>query len=121
MPRYRFAADIPEDLGREVRRMIDAVRDDPHPSGHARHGVELILRLTQVNLDYYFVESARRLGLGMVALSSIRLGLRTALGGISMFVKGLAGALSDEQVRRLAERMDEMLIVEEEGGGPSAR
>ena len=115
MPRYRFAADIPEDLGREVHRMIETVRDDPHPARHARHGVELILRLTESNLDYYFVESARRLGLGMVALSSIRLGLRTALGGISMFVKGLSGILSDEQVRRLAELMDDMLVVEEDG------
>jgi hypothetical protein len=48
-----------------------------------------------------------------VSQSAIRLGLRTAMGGISVFVKGLAHALSDDQVRRLAELLDEMLIVEE--------
>lgn len=113
--RYRFAFEVPPDLGRELRDLIDEVRQDPEPSRHARHGVDLILRLSKAGLDDYFLESGRRLGLGMVSLSSVRLGLRTALGGISLFVKGLASGLSDDQVRALAERMDELLIEEEEG------
>jgi hypothetical protein len=112
--RYRFAAELPEELGRELRELVAEVRAAERPSRLAGRGAELILRLTEANFDYYFVQSARRLEVGMVSQSAIRLGLRTAMGGISVFVKGLARALSDDQVRRLAELLDEMLIVEEE-------
>jgi hypothetical protein len=112
--RYRFAAELPEELGRELQALAVEVRAAERPSRLAGRGADLILRLTEANLDYYFIRSARRLDVGMVSQSAIRLGLRTAMGGISVFVKGLAHALSDDQVRRLAELLDEMLIVEEE-------
>ncbi len=109
MPVY-FAAELPSDLAADVRSLIDRVRDAPHPAAHAREGVAMILRLTEANLDYYFARSVRLLGLGTLSEATVRVGLRTALGGIGMFVRGLSGSLSDEQVRRLADLLDGMLL-----------
>ena len=114
MTRYRFAAELPEELGRELKELAAEVRAAERPSRLASRGADLILRVTQANLDYYFVRSARRLEVGMVSESAVKLGLRTAMGGISVVVRGLAHALSDDQVRRLAELLDEMLIEEPE-------
>jgi hypothetical protein len=121
MTRYRLAAELPEELGRELRALIEEVRAAEHPGRLAPRGVDMILRLTEAGLESFFLRSARRLQLGMISESSIRLGLRTARGGIGLFVKGLAHGLSDEQVRRLGERMDEMLIEEEKEVQEGAR
>ena len=80
MTRYRFAAELPEELGRELKELAAEVRAAERPSRLASRGADLVLRVTQANLDYYFVRSARRLEVGMVSESAVKLGLRTAMG-----------------------------------------
>ena len=51
MTRYRFAAELPEELGRELRELAEEVRVAERPSRLAPRGADLILRLTEANLD----------------------------------------------------------------------
>lgn len=113
---WHFAAEIPPELAAELRELVAEVRAAERPARHAGAGADLILRLTNACLDDYFLRSVRRLGLGMVAESAVRLGLRTAGGGIALFVKRLAGMMSDEQVLELADLMEEKLF-EQAGDG----
>ena len=107
---WHFAAEIPDELAEELRELVAEVRAAEHPARHAGDGADLILRLTEACLDDYFLRSARELGFGAVMESAVRLGLRTASGGIALFVKRLAGRMSDAQVRKLADLMEDKLF-----------
>ena len=113
---YRFAAEIPDELAEELQELVAEVRAAERPSRHAGDGADLILRLTEACLDDYFLRSVRQLGLGMMSESAVRLGLRTASGGIALFVRRLAGGMSDEQVLKLADLLEAKLF-EAPGGG----
>lgn len=107
---WHFAAEIPPELAGELKELVAEVRAAERPARHAGAGADLILRLTNACLDDYFLRSARELGLGMMGESAVRLGLRTASGGIALFVRRLAGLMSDEQVLKLADLMEEKLF-----------
>lgn len=108
--RRHLATPIPEDLAREAQELIRRVRESPSPRRHRREGVGLVLRLTEAGMEGFFLRSVERMRLGFLAESATRTALKTAFGALSILIKRLAGALSDEQVRRLAELMDEMLV-----------
>lgn len=116
MRRY-LAVELPEELAREAEEMIHRVRSSPRPREHRAEGVNLILRLTEHGLEAYFLRSVQRMGLGFVAETATRAGLKTAFGAIAFFIRRLAGGLDDEQIRRLADRMDELLMAGEPRDG----
>lgn len=107
----RFSAQISDELAAEVRELIDNVRASPEPESHRAAGLDLVLRLTRANLDDYFLRSVRELELGMIAESATKIGLQAAFTGISVFVRRLAGKLSAEQMRRLADILEARLVA----------
>lgn len=104
-----LATAIPPELATEARRLAARLRTHPRPRELAREGAEMVVRLTEAGLDGYFLRPAKELGLGAVALGTIRVGLATAARGIALVVRRLVGGLSDDELRRLADTFEDLI------------
>lgn len=104
------AAPISDSLVAEMDRVHQTLRQAESPRRHAREGVDLILRITEECLDYYFLRSTERLGFGAMAQQAVKMGLKTSMSGIGMFVRQLGKSMSDQQVLDLADMVEEMLL-----------
>ncbi|MEM8934707.1 MAG: hypothetical protein AAGE94_26160 [Acidobacteriota bacterium] len=104
------AAPITPELVAEIDRVHTMIRQADDPRRHARDGIDLVLRMTSECLDYYFLRSTRRLGFGPVAQQAVKMGLKTALSGIGVFVRQLGKAMSAEQILTLTDMIEEMLL-----------
>ena len=106
---------IPRDLAVDAAGLIGRIRAAADPTALRPEGIELVMRLTAAGLDHFFLRAVRELGLGRMAETTTRLGLKTAHGGIGMFVRRLAGGLDGDQMLRLAEIVEEMIVPEDSG------
>ena len=115
-----IAAPVPSELAAEMDDLVARIRAADRPSRLSREGSDLILRLTESCLDHYFLRSVDLLGLGPVAYQATRIGLKTALSGIAVFVRQLSRMMSDDQVRKLADLVEDLVLeVEDTDAGPS--
>ena len=105
-----IGAPISPGLARDIEDFGTKVRTAERPRDHRSEGVNLILRMTRENLDYYFLRSVDLLGVGGLTKKSVKLGLDTSLRGIGMFVKATARAMSDEQIVHLTHLVEDLLL-----------
>ncbi len=105
-----LAAVVPESVAAETRALIDAIRRADDPVVYRRQGAEAVVRLTEVGLDAFFLGPVERLGLGPVAASMVRLGLRTAAAAIAVFIRRIVAGLDADQIRAVAELVDAQLV-----------
>lgn len=105
-----IAAPISEELVGRTLEYVETTRQAERPREHRKAGIELINELTRAGLDGFFLDSARELGLGTVSLGAVRLGLSTANRGISVFVRRFVGKFDDDQMRRMVDILERILI-----------
>ncbi len=111
----RMSFSIPPDLAGEVDEVLEALRGE-EPRRSAFRLVRLVQALTETGLEAYFLTPVLRMGVNPVARQSVRIGLAAATRAVFPIMKRILESLSDEQLRRLAESLEEMLVdvVEEE-------
>ncbi|MEM6793127.1 MAG: hypothetical protein AAF725_04060 [Acidobacteriota bacterium] len=105
-----IASPLPDDLAEDFERTAEKIRAAPRPSRYSREGAELVIRLTEACLDYYFLGSVQKLGLGTMANQATRIGLKTAVSGISVFVKQLSKRMSDEEVLHMIDLLEDLML-----------
>lgn len=115
-----IGAPITPGLARDIEAFGTKVRAADRPRDHRSEGVDLILRMTRENLDYYFLRSVDLLGVGSLSKKGVKLGLDTSLRATGVFVKATARALSDEQIVQLTHLVEDLLLEvgdDEDGDG----
>jgi hypothetical protein len=111
-----LAAEISPELAQRARDLARRIRDSPHPRELRREGAAIVLELTEAGLASFFLHPVEELALGFVATSTTRLGLKTAAGGIALFVRRLVDGMSDEQLRGVAASVDRLLVDLDDDG-----
>lgn len=105
-----LAAPLPDELAKELETFLRDARSLPDPTSLREKGADLIIRLTSHSLDHYFLRGVEKLGLGMISRQATSLGLKSASAGIAMFVRRIAGSMSADQIRKLADLMEELIL-----------
>ena len=105
-----IAAPISPELAAEMESVLERIRTADRPEDHRQAGVELIIRLTEECLDYYFLRSVEVLGLGKLTLQATRMGLKTASSGIAMFVRRAGKSMTAEQILQLTDMVEELVL-----------
>ena len=106
-----IAAPIPDELAERTLEYVTTARQAERPREHRKAGIELIHELTKAGLDGFFLDSARELGFGTVALGAVRLGLSTASRGIAVVVRRFVGKFDDGQMRIMLDILERILIA----------
>ena len=116
--RPHLAAEISPELAQRARDVARRIRESPQPRELRREGADVVLALTEAGLASFFLHPVEQLSLGFVANSTTRLGLKTAAGGIALFVRRLVEGMSDEQLRGVAASVEHLLVdLDDVGAG----
>ena len=106
----RLSFPLSEELTRKTLETIAMIRDEPYDKSHATAVVELVLELTDVGLQEYYVRPLEDSDAGMVALGTAKVGVTTAKRGISVIVSKVIRKMSPDQLRSIVDAMESMLI-----------
>lgn len=106
----RLAFAVPEELTREMLSTIEDVRRDPGEDAHVTALIDTVLKLTERGLAEYFLRPLERAGVGVVAISTARVGIATAKRGITVIVSKVIRGMSEAQRRSVVDSMEDMLI-----------
>lgn len=109
-PGGRLAFSITEDLTREMLAAIGQIRTDASDQAHVTALVDVILKLTDAGLGEYYVHPLERVGAGLMALGTAKVGVSAARRGISAIVNKVIRGMSAEQLLSIADSMESMLI-----------
>lgn len=112
-----IGSPISSELAQDLDAFFVRVRAADRPRDHRSEGIDLILRMTRESLDYYFLRSVDLLGIGTLSKKAVKLGLDTSVRGISVFVKSIGRAISDEQVVKLSHLVEDLVLEVEDDEG----
>lgn len=105
----RLAFPVPPDLDARASELIEKVRIDSTPRAHADELAELIADLTHAGLTAYFLAPLERVGIGAVTYGSAKVAVGAAEAGLPALTRRVIAKMTDEQLREIAEVIDEML------------
>lgn len=108
----RLAFPVPGELTRETVATIDNVRRDAGEAAHVTALIETVLKLTEVGLEEYFLRPLERAEVGMIAIGTAKVGIATARRGITVIVTKVIRGMSEDQLRSVADSMENMWIRE---------
>lgn len=109
----RVAFSISPELGERVEAVIEKLRSDSIPKAHVGELVEVVLEMTEVGLEYYYLRPLEVAGVGMMLRSSAKLGIAAAGKSTPMIVRTVVGGMSNDQLLKIANFLDEILIRSE--------
>lgn len=108
--RPAVAAPIPPEIARDARELIRRIREADDPRDLRGEGAEAVVRLTDAGLHSFFLRPVQDAGLGPLTAGMVRVGIKSAGTAIAVFVRRIVGGLSAEQMRAIAEQVDERLV-----------
>ena len=106
----RVAFEISAELRRRCESVIAAVRAAEDPRDHVGELSDVVVEMTDTGLDFYFLHPLQLAEAGRVATGTAKVGLAAARRGIPAVIRRVVASLSDEQVLRIADFIDEILV-----------
>ena len=117
-PGARFAFTVPPELAAKTEAVVEKLRADDDRKQHLPELVGVILELTEIGLHDYFLHPLELAEVGLVSRSAAKVGIAAAGKGIPLIVRKVVGSMADDQLLKVAEVIDRMLIREP---GPGCR
>ena len=118
-PGARFAFAVAPELAARTEAVIDKLRASEDRKQHVAELVEVVLELTEAGLHFYYLHPLELAGVGLVSRSAAKVGIAAAGKGIPIIVRRVVGSMSDDQLLRIAEFIDRMLVREPPGREPA--
>ncbi|MGB3565210.1 MAG: hypothetical protein WBH85_11915 [Thermoanaerobaculia bacterium] len=111
-PVTRLSFPLSAELRQQTLETIAQLRESTDRRRHLPLLSDLISDLTEAGLEYYFVHSLQRAGVGMIGVSTAKLGIASTSKGIPMVINNVVKMMSDEQLAAVADFIEEALIEE---------
>ena len=102
---------LSEALELRVVEVIQHVRSSTNKRQHALSLFQVISDLSDVGLDYYFIQSLKRAGLGKLKMIAIENAIRINKKAILTIGKGIIKAMNNEQLLIIANILEESFTV----------
>ena len=112
--RPHLITEIDAELAAAARDLVRRLRAAPRPRDLRAETAELVVRLTVAGMESFFLRPVERLGLGFVALSTVRLGLKTSSQGVGLVVRRVFDGMDDEKLRGVADTLAATVVDLEE-------
>lgn len=111
-PTTRLSYPLSAELRQKTLETIAALRESSDPRGQIPLLSGLIAELTEAGLEYYFVHSLEKAGVGLIGVSTAKLGIASTSKGIPVVINKVVGAMSNSQLLAVADFIDGLLIEE---------
>jgi len=107
------AFEISSELRQRAEVIVEQIRSDPDKQPHLSELVEVVLAMTDRGLYYYFLHPLEEADVGIVTRKAVSLALGTAGRTLPVVVRKTVKSLNDEQLLKIAEFIDHILIREQ--------
>lgn len=111
-PVTRLSFPLSEELRQQTVETIAKLRESSDRRQHIPLLSDLISELTEAGLEYFFVHSLKQAGVGLIGVSTAKLGIASTSKGIPVVINKVVGLMSNDQLLAVAEFIDESLIEE---------
>ena len=112
--RPHLITELDPELAAAARDLVRRLRAAPRPRELREEAAEMVVRLTSAGLESFFLRPVERLGLGFVALSTVRLGLKTSGQGVGIVVRRIFDGMDEEKLRGVADTLAATVVDLEE-------
>ena len=102
---------LSEELTQRVLEVIRDVQTSNNKRQHALRLFQVINDLSDVGLDYYFIQSLKRAGLGKIKMIAIENAIKMNKKAILTIGKGIIKAMNDDQLLIIANIIEESFTV----------
>jgi len=107
------AFEISSELRQKAEGVVEKIRSDSDKQRHVPELVEVVLAMTDRGLHYYFLHPLEEAGVGVVTRKAVALAIGTAGRTLPVVVRKTVKSLNDDQLLKIAEFVDHILIREE--------
>ena len=111
-PVTRLSFPLSEELRQQTVETLAKLRESSDRRKHIPLLSNLISDLTETGLEYYFVHSLKQAGVGLIGVSTAKLGIASTSKGIPVVMNKVVGLMSDNQLLAVADFIEEALIEE---------
>ena len=111
-PVTRLSFPLSEELRQQTLETLAKLRESSDCRKHIPLLSNLISDLTETGLEYYFVHSLKKAGVGLIGVSTAKLGIASTSKGIPVVMSKVVGLMSDKQLLAVADFIEEALIEE---------
>lgn len=102
---------IPDDLRIKVEDLIEKMKNTDNKKQYAMDLYGIVVELSNVGLDYFFITPLQKAKIGMLKMKSIKIALNTGKRGIFTVAKGILRGMSNEQLSIVIQLFEESLTV----------
>ncbi|MFE8072707.1 hypothetical protein QQM79_16740 [Marinobacteraceae bacterium S3BR75-40.1] len=110
---YHIAAPVPEELAQRAAHLINCIRYEGPTKEQKEELYELIVELTEVGVDFFFLEPLRRLGAGPVMMKMANMGLNSTLKGTRMVIHKVLKRIDNKHLDGIVDFIEEILFEPE--------
>lgn len=115
MPKHKhhLVAPIPEDLANEAHGLIADIRTNGANKKRRESLYNLIIRLTETGVDFFFLEPLRRMEAGAMMQRMAGMGISTMLKGTRMVIHNVLKKADEKHIEGILVFMEEILFEPE--------
>jgi hypothetical protein len=111
-PVTRISFPLSDELRQQTLETLAVLRESSDRRRHIPLLSSLISDLTEAGLEYYFVHSLEKAGVGLIGVSTAKLGISSTSKGIPVVISKVVKMMSDDQLAAVADFIDGLLIEE---------
>lgn len=106
-PEIRF--NYSKSLHKRAIKVLDAIDSDSDPTVHRDDVSAVINELANAGMQYFFLDSLKKMKMGMVANQAAGLGVSSTLRIMGPMIRNIVGHADKKQLRILSKRMRTMM------------
>jgi len=110
---HHLVAPIPPELVDEAHQVIAKIRGEGASKENKEALFQLIMKMTEEGIDFFFMEPLRRMGAGSVMQKMAKMGLSSMLKGTRMVIHNVLKKINDEHMNDILDFIEEILFEPE--------
>ena len=108
-----FKFPVSEKIARRIDNVVADIDSSDNPKSFSKELSDIVNDLLDEGMDYYFVDSLKRIKVNAIVRKPFEIGINTSLRGLKMISPKIFKTLSDKQFEGAVEILKEMIHRED--------
>lgn len=108
-----FKFPVPKKIEKRIYKVIAEIESSEKPKEHSKELSDIVNDLLDEGMDYYFVQSLKKLKVSAIVRKPFEIGINTSIKGLKLISPKIFKTLSDKQFDGAVDILKEMLHHEE--------
>lgn len=96
----------------KIENLISEIKQAENPKKFNRELADIVNKLIDEGMDYYFINTLRRLKINAIVRKPFEIGINTSIKGLKVVSPKIFKTLSEKQFKEAVEILEEMIVKE---------